>query len=85
MPGRAERVGLPAELRRPLANAQREHIAVWEQQLRSARPELDSRQARVLVQAGFGVVFEAGRRLKWQDGPRNRESVAALFAAALGL
>jgi hypothetical protein len=58
---------------------------VWEQQLRSARPELDSRQARALVQAGFGVVFEAGRRLKWQDAPHNRESVAALFVAALGL
>lgn len=81
----AERVGLPAKLQRPVANAQREHIAAWEQQLRSARPELDSRQARILVQAGFGVVFEAGRRLKWQDDPHNRESVTALFVAALGL
>lgn len=81
----AELIGLPATLRRPLVVAQREHIAVWEQQLRSARPELDSRQARVLVHAGFGVVVEAGRRLRWQDTPTHRDAVAALLVGALGL
>jgi AcrR family transcriptional regulator len=81
----AELVGLPAGLQRPLVIAQREHIAVWEQQLRLARPELDSRQARVLVHAGFGVVVEAGRRLRWQDSPANRAAVAALVLGALGL
>ena len=81
----AELVGLPAALQRPLVSAQREHIAAWEQQLRSARPELDSRQARVLVHAGFGVVVEAGRRLRWQDSPANRDAVAALLLGALGL
>jgi len=58
----AEAVGLPPTVRRPLVVAQREHIAVWEQQLRLARPELDSRQARALVHAGFGVVVEASIR-----------------------
>ncbi len=77
--------GLPATLQRPVVIAQREHIAVWEQQLRLARPELDSRQARVLVHAGFGVVVEAGRRLRWQDSPGNRAAVAALLVGALGL
>ncbi|HWO61853.1 MAG TPA: TetR/AcrR family transcriptional regulator [Umezawaea sp.] len=77
--------GLPAALRRPVVIAQREHIAVWEQQLRLARPELDSRQARVLVHAGFGVVVEAGRRLRWQDGTAHRDAVAALLLGALGL
>ncbi|HWU06789.1 MAG TPA: TetR/AcrR family transcriptional regulator, partial [Streptomyces sp.] len=62
----AELAGLPAGLRQPLVLAQREHIAVWEQQLRLARPELDPRQARVLVHAGFGVAVEAGRGLRWQ-------------------
>jgi hypothetical protein len=81
----AELAGLPANLRRPLVVAQREHIGVWEQQLRSARPELDSRQARVLVHAGFGVVVEAGRRLRWADTPANRDAVAALLMGALGL
>jgi AcrR family transcriptional regulator len=81
----AELVGLPANLQRPLVMAQREHIAVWEQQLRLARPELDSRQARVLVHAGFGVVVEAGRRLRWQDSLAHRDAVAALLVAALGL
>jgi AcrR family transcriptional regulator len=81
----AELAGLPANLQRPLVIAQREHIAVWEQQLRSARPELDSRQARVLVHAGFGVVVEAGRRLRWQDTPEHRDAVAALVMGALGL
>lgn len=81
----AELVGLPAELQRPLVIAQREHIAVWEHHLRAARPELDSRQARVLIHAGFGVVVEAGRRLRWQDTPANRDAVAALVVGALGL
>ncbi|MBC7270003.1 MAG: TetR/AcrR family transcriptional regulator [Streptomyces sp.] len=81
----AELVGLPPGLRQPVVLAQREHIAVWEQQLRLARPELDPRQARVLVHAGFGVVVEAGRRLRWQDRPGHREAVTALVVGALGL
>ncbi|EME61704.1 TetR/AcrR family transcriptional regulator [Amycolatopsis decaplanina] len=81
----AELAGLPAVLRRPLVSAQREHIAVWERQLRSARPELDQRQARVLVHAGFGVVVEAGRRLRWEDVPANRDAVSALLVSALGV
>ncbi|MCX5441513.1 TetR/AcrR family transcriptional regulator [Streptomyces sp. NBC_00063] len=81
----AEFVGLPADLQRPLILAQREHIAVWEQQLRAARPELDPRQARVLVHAGFGVVVEAGRRLRWQDSPDHRAAVTSLVAGALGM
>ncbi|MCX5085280.1 TetR/AcrR family transcriptional regulator [Streptomyces sp. NPDC056121] len=81
----AEFVGLPADLQRPLVLAQREHIAVWEQQLRAARPELDPRQARVLVHAGFGVVVEAGRGLRWQDSPDHRAAVTGLVTGALGL
>jgi AcrR family transcriptional regulator len=81
----AEIIGLPSDLQRPLILAQREHIAVWEQQLRAARPELDPRQARVLVHAGFGVVVEAGRRLRWQDTDKNRDAVTALVVGALGL
>ncbi|MFJ6437899.1 TetR/AcrR family transcriptional regulator [Streptomyces sp. NPDC091416] len=81
----AEVAGLPVGLRRPLVLAQREHIAVWEQQLRLARPELDPRQARALVHAGFGVVVEAGRGLRWQDSPGHREAVTALVVSALGL
>ncbi len=81
----AEVAGLPADLQRPLILAQREHIAVWEQQLRAARPELDGRQARVLVHAGFGVVVEARRRLRWQDSDLNRDTVTALLVGALGL
>ncbi|MFD8521705.1 TetR/AcrR family transcriptional regulator [Streptomyces capillispiralis] len=81
----AELAGLPPGLRRPVVLAQREYIAVWEQQLRLARPELDPRQVRVLVHAGFGVVVEAGRRLRWQDRPGHREAVTALVVGALGL
>ncbi|MEV6162095.1 TetR/AcrR family transcriptional regulator [Streptomyces sp. NPDC052052] len=81
----AELAGLPADLRRPLVLAQREHIAVWEQQLRLARPELDPRRARVLVHAAFGVTVEAGRRLRWQDTPGHRDAVTALVVGALGL
>ncbi|MDQ0578493.1 TetR/AcrR family transcriptional regulator [Streptomyces rishiriensis] len=81
----AEVVGLPDRLRQPLIRAQRDHIAVWEQQLLMVRTELDPRQARLLVHAGFGVVVETGRRLHWQDTPENRSSVTALVIAAFGL
>ncbi|MFF5077123.1 TetR/AcrR family transcriptional regulator [Actinoplanes sp. NPDC000266] len=81
----AEIRGLPDDLRRPLIAAQREHIAVWEQQLRAARPELDARQARLLVHAGFGVVVEAGRALRWEDTPGHRDAVTALATGALTL
>ncbi|WP_328475464.1 TetR/AcrR family transcriptional regulator [Actinoplanes sp. NBC_00393] len=81
----AEIRGLPADLQRPLILAQREHIAVWEQQLRGARPDLDARQARLLVHAGFGVVVEAGRALRWQDTPGHRDAVTALVIGALTL
>ncbi|MFI0238623.1 TetR/AcrR family transcriptional regulator [Streptomyces sp. NPDC016845] len=81
----AEVAGLPDDLRRPLVLAQRKHIAVWERQLWRARPELAPRQARVLVHAGFGVVVEAGRRLRWRDTPAHRAAVTALAVGALGL
>ncbi|MGC4896250.1 TetR/AcrR family transcriptional regulator [Micromonospora sp. DT31] len=79
----AEVASLPADVRRPLVVAQREHIAVWEQQVRTLRPELDRRQARLLVHAGFGVVVEAGRALRWQDTPGHRDAVTALVTRAL--
>ena len=79
----AEIAGLPDDVRRPLILAQREHIAVWEHQLRAARPELDPRQARLLVHAGFGVVVEAGRALRWQDAPGHQDAVTALVIGAL--
>ncbi|MFC6149269.1 MULTISPECIES: TetR/AcrR family transcriptional regulator [Mumia] len=80
----AEIVGLPADLQRPLVLAQREHIAIWGQQLRAVRPDLNDRQARVLVHAGFGVVVEAGRQLHWHDSDDHRRVVAALMLSALG-
>ena len=81
----AEVAGLPDDVRRPLILAQREHIAVWEQQLRAVRPDLDRRQARLLVHAGFGVAVEAGRALRWQDSPGHRDAVTALVTGALTL
>ncbi|GGN90240.1 TetR family transcriptional regulator [Actinoplanes lobatus] len=81
----AEIAGLPDDLKRPLILAQREHIAVWEQQLRGVRPELDPRQARLLVHAGFGVVVEAGRALRWENTPGHRDAVTALVIGALTL
>jgi hypothetical protein len=39
----------------------------------------------VLVHAGFGVVVEAGRRLRWRDSPGRRAAVTALVVGALGL
>jgi AcrR family transcriptional regulator len=81
----SEVVGLPADRQLPLILAQREHIAVWEQHLLLARPDLDLRQARVLVHAGFGAVVEAGRRLRWRDTNEHRDAITALVVSALGL
>jgi len=80
----AELVGLPSALQRPIVLAQRDHIAVWEQQLKVVHPDLTDAQARVLVHAGFGVVVEAGRRLRWEDSPENRRTVTSLMVGALG-
>ncbi len=81
----AEVRGLPDDVREPVILAQHEHIAVWERQLRSARPELDPRQARLLVHAGLGVVVEVGRLLRWRDTPEHRSAVTALVVGALGV
>lgn len=81
----AEVVGLPPELRRPVVAAQREHVALWEQRLRAVRPELDDRAATVLVHAGFGVVVEAGRLLRWEDTAAHRDAVSAQMLGALGV
>ncbi|WP_127481092.1 TetR/AcrR family transcriptional regulator [Nocardioides pantholopis] len=81
----AEIVGLPPDLRRPVTLAQREHVALWERRLAQTCPGLDMRQVRTLVHAGFGVVVEAGRQLRWQDTDANRDAVAALMLGALGL
>jgi AcrR family transcriptional regulator len=80
----AEMGGLPPELQRPLRAAQRGHVALWEEHLRAARPDLDTVDARVLVHAGLGVVTEAGRALHWEDAADHRRVVVALVLAALG-
>lgn len=81
----SELIGLPADLQRPVVLAQREHIALWEQLLVEARPELEPRQARALAHVAFGVVVEAGRHLRWHDTPENRDAVTALALGGLGL
>lgn len=81
----AEIVGLPPDLRRPVMSVQREHVAVWEQKMLELRGDLDARMVRTLVHSGFGAVVEAGRHLKWEDSPDNRDLVTALMLGALGV
>lgn len=81
----AELVGLPPALQKPLIAAQRDHVALWVRHLRKARPDLDARQATVLVHAAFGVVVESGRRLRWRDSPESRDAVESLVLGSLGL
>lgn len=80
-----EIIGLPVDLQRPVTLAQREHVALWEKLLGQARGDLDQRQVRTLVHAGFGTAVEGARELKWQDQPENRDAVTALVLGALGL
>lgn len=81
----AEVVGLPEPVRGRLTRAQREHVGAWERQLRAIRPELDGRQARVLVHAGLGVVVESGRSVRWQATTTDQERIVALVLRALGV
>ena len=81
----AEVMGLPSEFQRPVRMAQREHVALWEKQLAEARPELEGRQARLLVHAAFGAATEGGRAVGWKDTPLNRDLVSALVLGALAL
>lgn len=81
----SEVMGLPQDMRRPLVQAQRDHVATWSRHLVAVRPDLDPREARFHVHAGFGVVLEAGRWLRWEDTPAHRSRVATLLVAALGV
>ena len=81
----AEMNGLPVGVQRPLRAAQRDHLTMWEGQLRAARPDLDTVEARVLVHAALGVVTETGRLLRWRDSPPHRRRVVALALDALGV
>lgn len=80
----AELACLPPALQRPLIAAQRDHIGLWVRHLRDARPDLDARQATVLVHAALGVVVESGRRLQWRDTEESRRAVESLVLGALG-
>lgn len=81
----AEVAGLPDTMRAPVIDAQRRHVLLWTEHLLRTRPELDPREARILVHAALGVVLEGGRALRWRDTPVNRATVEALLLAALGL
>lgn len=78
-----EIVGLPEALRAPVVAAQRQHVALWERALRALDEGLDARRARTLVHAGFGVVVEAGRHLRWEDSREHRSLVTDLLLGAL--
>lgn len=78
-----ELVGLPADLKAPVLAAQRDHLSHWESVLGALHPGADARTLRTLTHAGFGVVVEAGRHLRWQDSPAHRQMVTGLLAAAL--
>lgn len=79
----AEVLGLPEELRRPVVQVQRDHVGLWTEQLRRHQPELEVREARVLVHAALGVVVEVGRHLHWQDSPAHRRMTRELMLRAL--
>ncbi|RDI66551.1 TetR/AcrR family transcriptional regulator [Nocardia pseudobrasiliensis] len=52
---------VPAEERTVLRNIQRLIVAEWVKLLVRVRPELSEAQARILVQAAFGLVVDLGR------------------------
>jgi AcrR family transcriptional regulator len=62
---------------------QREYVAEWVALLRSARPELNEKKARVLVHTALAVVNIMTEVSHAQDHPEHPDDVAAMASAVL--
>lgn len=79
----AEIGNLPAEQRSTLRNIQRLNIDTWAQLISDARPELGAVQARFLVHAALGLVFDMGRLVHFDLAPGPAGRVRKLMLRTL--
>ncbi|MBF6330470.1 TetR/AcrR family transcriptional regulator [Nocardia transvalensis] len=74
---------VPAEERTVLRNIQRLIVAEWVKLLVQVRPELSEAQARILVQAAFGLVVDLGRAFGGDDRICPQDKVIRLLEVVL--
>ncbi|MEV5652277.1 TetR/AcrR family transcriptional regulator [Nocardia sp. NPDC052254] len=79
----AEFSHVPAEERTVLRNIQRLIVAEWVTLLVAVRPDLSEAQARILVQASFGLVVDLGRVFADDTGLCPPDRVVALMEVVL--
>lgn len=79
----AEIASLPDGPRSELRNIQRLNVEEWALLCVEARPELTVVQARFLVHAALGLVFDVGRVVNFSSAESERKRVEALLCATL--
>ncbi|MGA9871568.1 MAG: TetR/AcrR family transcriptional regulator [Rhodococcus sp. (in: high G+C Gram-positive bacteria)] len=79
----AEVGNLPREQRSALRGVQRVNIENWADLVRDARPEIGAVQARFLVHAALGLVFDMGRLAHFDLTPGSAAYVRRLMHATL--
>ena len=79
----AEIGNLPKEQRSALRNLQRLNIEKWAQLLSDARPDITAVQARFLVHAALGLVFDMGRLVHFDLSPGPAGRVRQLMITTL--
>ncbi|WP_062520828.1 TetR/AcrR family transcriptional regulator [Demequina silvatica] len=76
---------LEAEDQRRLRRVQRAHVDDWVELLLRVRPELEPREARCLVHAGFNVVADLAVALRRSPAPVAQAWIAPVLEAVLGV
>lgn len=79
----AEIGNLPKEQRSSLRNVQRLNIEKWAQLVSEARPDMPAVQARFLVHAALGLVFDMGRLVHFDLSPGPAGRVRQLMLTTL--
>ncbi|MDJ0395383.1 TetR/AcrR family transcriptional regulator [Rhodococcus sp. G-MC3] len=79
----AEIGNLPKDQRSTLRNLQRLNIEKWAQLVSDARPEIGAMQARFLVHAALGLVFDMGRLVHFDLAPGPAGRVRQLMLTTL--
>ncbi|GAA2977343.1 AcrR family transcriptional regulator [Microbacterium terrae] len=76
---------LDADDGKRMRGLQRAYLAEWSELLQRTRPELSSKDATVLVHAGFNVVADVAMMLRHRTNAATSRRVAALLRATLGV
>ncbi|OLT45265.1 TetR family transcriptional regulator [Saccharomonospora sp. CUA-673] len=80
----ADRVHIDERDRPELLRIQRDYVARWVQLLDAARPELDTKEARITVHAALTVANDLTRTRRVNRRPNLTAELTSLMAAVLG-